>query len=647
MFLDTGGQINIDKRKILSQKVLLGVKWVVFGVKKLVWDIYEQNWIISQNNYLKDERNLTWEKLEEILGKMDSWVEITKKERLLLIQKIERNNPIYGILTNLNRWDKFGSIIFKWVKELNDSVSQAFTDKVLDEFKTEIKKWHSEIKVVWDNYKNFVFKIPRTSTINQEALEKIMKKILIKNMKLHWIKNDITDIIKVASTTSIISGRTQEDFIHNIAYARLSLEREWVRWLLSKEEIVTKEKELFNKYFHSRNKVRRKYLQDDWVYFVENNNLVKKFMLNWREKTEKTVIFYPNWDINIDFITKVRKKQLPTNCGCYNDFKILFDSYVARAEFIAPYIKRDDLWKWEILTTKELEEYKKVISQIEQNKIKSPKKIRQLSENNYKNSLEKWVFYNKIKQKWQLFYVDIKDMWSINMKDFSDKINLWNAWLITAKEILLKSGDNMTIKFQNIIKELKEKLGEIYPENKVNISIWWDEIIVFVEWVENNLKAKEIIEGLFEILKKNQVEWRVTERLIKEENLPVWWEHLVESLDKLTKKTKEIEKRLEVIKQNLFLARKEISNSEENIVMNKKISDFEKLRNFSLSIENTTCYITFHNRPKGLEDKILLSNVIDSKWNLKWNPPSPFVRYLDEHQLWRKKGRKKINNTIN
>jgi len=65
-----------------------------------------------------------------------------------------------------------------------------------------------------------------------------MKDILAKNIALlnveekskggkeKYSEKHITDIIKVASTTSIISGRTQEDFMHNIAYARLSLERQ-------------------------------------------------------------------------------------------------------------------------------------------------------------------------------------------------------------------------------------------------------------------------------------------------------------------------------------------------------------------------------------------------------------------------------------
>ncbi|EKD65780.1 MAG: hypothetical protein ACD_49C00086G0006 [uncultured bacterium (gcode 4)] len=646
MSLNTNTQINTDRRKILSQNVFYGVSGVVLKVKKLVWDIYEQSGVVKNNNYLKKIPNLSWEELWQILSKIDNWEEISKKEKLLLIRRIEKNNPIYGILTNLNRWDKFWIIIFKWIKDLNDTTSQSFTDKVVNEFKSTVKKNHPEIKVIWNDWKNFVFKMSRTSAINQEELAKIMKNILVKNMKKSWIKKqdksswvDISNIIKVASTSSIISWRTQEDFVHNIAFARLSLEREWVKWLLTKEEIVAKEKELFQKYFNE-SKVKRKYLFDGEMYYVENNNLIREFKLNWRKKQEKTLIFYPNWDINIGFITKVRKKEIPTNCDFYNDFKILFDSYVARAEFIAPYIKRDDLEKWEILTSEELSDYKEAIGWIEQGKIKNPKKIRQLSENNYKNSLEKWVFYSKINQKWQLFYIDIKDMWSINMKDFSDKINMWSNWLLTAKEILLKSGDNMTIKFQNIIRELKGELKRIYPENKINISIWWDEIIVFVRWIDNNISAKKVIESLFKILKKNQVEWRVTERLIKEQNIQVGWEHLVETLDKLTKKTKEIEKRLEVIKQNLFLARKWISNNEENIEINKKISSFEKLRNFSLSIKDDIEYITFHDKPKNMEEEILLANVIDAKWNLKWDPPSPFIRYLDNHNLWRKKWRK-------
>lgn len=633
---------NIDlnkERKPLTKNLFSGVWGIVLKVKKLVWDIYEQNWVQKQNNFLKNEPCLTWDRLEEILSKIDKWEKITKIEKLLLIRRIERNNPIYSILTNLKRWDRFWIIIFKWIKELNDTTSQSFTDKVVNEFKLKIQRNHKEIKVVWNDWKNFVFKIPRNSSIKQEVLEKMMSDILKRNMKLYWIKNDITDIIKIASTSSIISWRSQEDFMHNIAFARLSLEREWVRWLLSKEEIVAKEKELFNKYFHSKNKVRRKYLHDDWVFFVENNNLVRKFMLNWREKTEKTIIFYPNWDINIDFITKVRKKQLPTNCDCYNDFKVLFDSYVARAEFIAPYIKRDDLEKWEILSSKELEEYKKVIFEIEQNKIKSPKKIRQLSENNYKNSLEKWVFYNKIKQKWQLFYVDIKDMWSINMKDFSDKINMWHNWEITAKEILLKSWDNMTIKFQNVIKELKKKLAETYINKEINISVWWDEIMIFVEWVENNIKTRKIIESVFEILKYNQIEWRVTQKLVTEKNLSTWWERLIETLDKLTKKTKQMEKRIDAISKTLLVKRRQITSLEENKRINKAIKDLEKLRNFSLSIENEEEYITFHSRPKNLENKIPLSHIINEQWNLKWDPPSPFTKYLDTHSLWRKKER--------
>lgn len=599
------------------------------------------------SNYENLPKTPTFEEISFIISKLKENKKLTKTEQLQLFWKIEKNNPAFSIFTKLSRWDYFETIIFSWVKELNDNTSQSFTDKVILRFKNYLLKTYPWVEVVWNDYKNFTLRTSKNLILSKSSLNILLQKALrielANNTKYNW--KVFPGIINVSNKKWKVWWNTQEEVLYDIAHIRMQLERQSFKTeVLKKREIRTFEKNLFSKYFNTKWK-SLDYINVGWdEFFVKNNVLYKEFIVNWVKKTEKTPIFLPDWKFCINFITKVRKKEIPTKMNLYIDSKKLIDSYIWRWEFIAPIIKEKNLSPWQMISQHKLNKYQELKSKISNWNLTELEVsiLEYLSENTYKTALDKESFYSKITWPWAIFYIDIKDMWSINIKDFSDKISAWNDSKISTKDIIIKSWEYMTQRFQYLFVKLNTILSELYPWNDIFVSIWWDEMMIYVKWAsKNNLNnSQDFINYLFKSLDSLSLEWRITHKYLDDNDLNLWWEYIVEELDILTQKTKAIEKRISSIKNNIIVSFWENINQEERENINQKLYNLSLLENFSLTIENWVEYIIFHSNPfEELWSKLELSSIIDDNLFLRPNPPSPFTKFLDEHWLWRIKNR--------
>lgn len=601
----------------------------------------------EKSNYSVIPELPTAKELDLIFNKLKNKINLTKSEELKLISKIEKNNPALSIFTKLNRWDYFETIIFSWIKQLNDKTSQSFTDKVLLRFKNSVLRENPWVEVVWNDYKNFTLKITKVSNFNSQYLKILLSKAFAKELSTSKYNGKIIpDLLKVFNKKWVIWGKTQEEILHNIAHVRLSLERQSLRTnVLKKWEIKLKEKELQLKYSDTNGEILDKIELPNWYfYYIKNNVLYYEFESWWINKIDKTLIFWPDWKLTINFITKIRKKEIPEEMNIYQQSRILINSYIGRGEFIAPVIKESNLPDWQIIDSKKTDKYLELKDKLFNNSLQDTdiSQIQYLAENTYKNALDKNSFYNKVKSSWEMFYIDIKDMWSINIKDFSDKIEVRNNWEINTKEIISRSWEYMTERFQFLNKALKKSLSTLYPWKEIYISIWWDEIMIFVEWISknNSLESLVFITWVFKQLDFWNLEWRITYRYINDNEVKVWWEKLIEGLDELTRKTKAIEKRISSIKNNLLIAFSKTFSHEEREKINSKLLELSLLKNFSLTIEDGVEYIIFYSNPfEDISSKLELSIVVDNNLKLRPNPPSPFTKYLDDHWFGRWKNR--------
>lgn len=101
---------------------------------------------------------------------------------------------------------------------------------------------------------------------------------------------------------------------------------------------------------------------------------------------------------------------------------------------------------------------------------------------------------------WTRAFVDIVDMWIMNLFDFRALAKKVASWEITEKQMLelTKAWWSVTDTFQQFVKELKAEW--------IELSLWWDEVFMFSE----KLTRAEMSKIIAENLEKLWLRWRVT-----------------------------------------------------------------------------------------------------------------------------------------
>jgi hypothetical protein len=340
----------------------------------------------------------------------------------------------------------------------------------------------------------------------------------------------------------------------------------------------------------SRNKVDLSNLWDNLEFNFENiisfakealnqeKDIINKY--NWKKfifnSTEFDVIV--NWKINSILLRYVRKwediwdKNLKLLVGNYiNSLNDWFD-------FIAPFVEKtqlEDIWKIE--------------TQIERWIIGID-----LLKNTYKNTLS--VNALKLESKWKEWlrvFIDIVDMWIMNLNDFRKLASRIVSWDIKKEDLsdLLSAWQTATNRFQNLVSSIKKS----YPNAK--ISLWWDEVFIFIPW-KTQLESQKIITDLTSKLKNEDLVWRISNSTNKDND------KIFDNLDWFTSINKFFEKKVEKI----------INNNSNVKVKNFWLSEIKTLRDLkffssiNLNIDKKVQKIISENTSNFLID---LKNIID------------------------------------
>ena len=262
------------------------------------------------------------------------------------------------------------------------------------------------------------------------------------------------------------------------------------------------------------------------------------------DKTQQIKIFDESWFFSIPLITLVRKQKIPIELALYKKVRKVLDMLVADWEFIFPYWE----WKWTI----SMEEYRELQKSIKNWEEIDMSLLKRACNWYYKWGLSKEWFAETIREKsGQLFFIDIKDMGSVNMKDFSDTLTLVQEWTITKKQAIVQSWGVMTEKFIEIIDELEQELWAW----KIEFNIGGDEIKLFIEWAQVPKKTAITIN---KTIAKQWIYWRITTMKYRWAGSSETNEELIDKLDWYTTYSKDVENLFWAIEARLDSQKREI-----------------------------------------------------------------------------------------
>lgn len=150
---------------------------------------------------------------------------------------------------------------------------------------------------------------------------------------------------------------------------------------------------------------------------------------------------------------------------------------------------------------------------------------------NYKWTMTKEALEENMRWKQgHMVFIDIVDMWVMNLEDFLEKWRLLIEWYLDQEEknqLFRTTWNTVTNNFINLVNYLKDYLDTDL------ISLWWDEVMIFIE---DESKAKDdIMKTIASVLGQNSLKWRVSyhKKQVDEDVLSFWDLDSRTSLNKL------------------------------------------------------------------------------------------------------------------
>lgn len=470
------------------------------------------------------------------------------------------NHPLIEVM-RLIPGDTVTNINFSGIKKLNDNLWQTFTDILIEKFQAKIKKNFKEnikvlnekSRIIRTNYKNLTFSSPSIDAKkvffewkNKEEftldlikeLEADIEKIAI---KLGKTKNEIDDLIKnnidFSIWESVLKNPADEKEKLKVFYEAEISSREWL-W---NPDLVATKFDIENIKIHAQKakEIENIILRDFREIYFEFNSVKYKAVvndINWIPGINPILLRYVRkysdaWLVNPPELNELIKNYI-------NELNSRFD-------FISPSIN--------------LERDLMIASRINQWIHKWTLYIDDLLYT-YKWTLSKDSFFEITKWKSGMnAFIDIKDMWIDNLYEFKllwDKLIAWELW----EDDLLKAWNKVTKKFIDTVNSLKETYW-----NRIQISLWGDEIYLFIEWATKEEEAW-ILENLNKIMNRNHLKSRISH------NFDNWGDTKKDNfakLDKLTSLNKRVEEKIESL-----------------VIENKMEHILHVPNNISLNIEN-------------------------------------------------------------
>jgi len=560
----------------------------------------------------EDIKSMTQEEFEKFLNEKivdNTWIEELDLSELVKDKKIHyylynivwNNFPLVWI-SRLIEWNKMIDLTFLWIKDLNDKISKESVDLFIWKFKEVINHNFEQIinnerawRLVRNNYKHLSFSQRNDLDIREKMFgNENTKKGLIDKVLNSISNSEMTDDIK-----QIIIGTF--DFWIWSSFIKWKTIKEKLKsfymWEISSRNIAELDElwENINFDFGKIQKLSKEIIQIE-------KNIISDFSKEQfiYENTNYDVVI--NWEINPILLRFIRKweKISVIDTQLHENIKEYINKLTDWFDFISPVIYKEDyknideinkqIWSWVIDIDYFQNNYKKTLS------------------------IESLKAYSKNKT-WMRLFIDIVDMWIMNLKDFKKLAQKVNFWEINENyfDELLTAWWTVTNKFQRLVKSIKE----IYPESK--ISLWWDEVFIFIPG-KTDTERDEIISNISKKINRFWLKWRISSSTEKQN------EKIFNNLDNFTSINKLFEKKFtETLQNNSQL---NTSWKIEPKVTNLEIKN-EKLIKWNLDTIK-----------KLIKEKI---NNIDFTWLLfKRKSINTTVNLNIEDETW-----KKVNHNLN
>lgn len=508
-----------------------------------LWDLKKSLW--EKNKWTLEivDDSLVWLTVKEFNSKLLNILEKNPEIKEVDLSKLKdpdtkrkiyeivwKNHPLLEV-SRLIEWQKIVDINFMWIKYLNDFVSKEFCDLFIWELKKHISKnfdkillWEDAGRIVRTDYKHMTFSMRDDLDVWAKLFAWEQDKSKLFSKAFDSIEEK--ELQKILSQTKIKSKEELKKIV--LEKFNIWIWSSKITWKTIDEKLVSfYEAEISSKNISDLSKLWENiaYNFDDIKKISKNileieKNLVSKY--SW----QKIEIFWVKYDIIVDdsinpiLLREVRKWQEISNKVLNQELKKYIDSLNSWFDFISPYIKREDIWK--------IADLDRQISEL--------KISRERIEKNYKWTYTKEALEKNIEWKqWISVFVDIVDMGLMNLKDFKVLASKVESWIITKENIweLLTAGNTATSKFQSLVNQIVID----YP--KAKISLWWDELFVFIPWISKR-ETSIIIQDISKSLQRNNLKWRISHNFeTKIGNF--------DYLDSITKVNKIFEKDLEKV----------------------------------------------------------------------------------------------------
>lgn len=550
---------DIDFTQMFINWMLISSSWIVAAKTFGKW-VSHINWFRQWVKEMTDKVPLDSNpEYNAHLQKLSSWVELSWAEKQHLIEWITKNHPYVGIL-RMKVWDIIRNFSFVWIKSINDALWQSFTDKIVWIIKARILEnigWLKDRKIR-DNYKNLtitsskdlwledfyaiatkwldhLWEIPEIKAIlsdwayrqlvlglengwrikywNFDLPKDWLDEFIRSNPK--WWK-ELKTLISADNTLSQKYMIIQWNLVKKLDDLDLLLWESKLKWERPEDKLVA--------FFQSERawvmanvEWKRFWMFDEWklvsyqkrvleidsqLVDMQNRVVALPNGTNVKLMVEVQDVFWnKSYQVN-DMILGVLRKG---NSIWDSDLESLLTEYVTKTNAIMDCIK-----DWTYSSLREDFQIASKLDWLISKVSRNQKDIRSWDVDLLKYSLftnQKWVltkssFIESISSKttWTLGFIDIKDMWLMNNKDFINLLrNMVDEWWKVKYDKMLLAWDSVTEKFVKFVENLRRNNPDVI------LTLWWDEVKFWVPWDLDVSWTKSL-------LLKSWLRWRLSHK---------------------------------------------------------------------------------------------------------------------------------------
>lgn len=484
-------------------------------------------------------------------GFISLWSWLNYEERRILNKILSRNYPVVEA-SRLLEWNTVVNVSISWVKKLNDILWQKFVDNIIWSFKLIIERnflefnralssWH-KWRLVRDDYKNITYALPESGVTSALFWSVEVKSKIIEEL-IDFIS---IDIIRFVDKMKLTPWESKADKIAQIR-AIIKENFDFGIWESKVSQSPSDNDKL--KAFYQAEIISRKSLKANswWLdlihaerfdissirWFAEKAFKIERTIIDNRngKKFRFWTVSYPivvqEWDrliLSDELLRYVRKYWDSERRGELNPHELM--------DLVYDYLLNLNSWFDFISPIRDVDKDFDVAHDINDWFHKWRLAMDHIR-NTYKWTMTKdMVMACAEWKKWMRLFVDVKDMWIMNIRSFRDLAYKFLRWEID-ENMLLDAWWDITQKFIDSVAQIKTE----FPD--VKIALWWDELLLFFEWADVTYRSG-ILHTVNKLLSSNWLRSRMSSSFDES-----WSHNIYDNLDKSTKLSKTFEEMME------------------------------------------------------------------------------------------------------